>query len=63
VFGASDVTPLGQVIQDGADPRRTPQDTVIYHLEGGTVQDLYIATWGYTWAKARGLGKPFDLSA
>jgi hypothetical protein len=36
---------------------------VIYQLEGGTVQDLFVATWGYEWAIARGLGRQFDLSA
>ena len=40
-----------------------PLFPVIYRLEGGTVQDLFVATWGYEWARARGLGRPFDLSA
>jgi ornithine cyclodeaminase/alanine dehydrogenase-like protein (mu-crystallin family) len=63
VLTSDDVTALGAVIVDGADPRRAQSDTVIYHLEGGTVQDLFVASWGYQWAKARGLGHPFDLSA
>jgi ornithine cyclodeaminase/alanine dehydrogenase-like protein (mu-crystallin family) len=58
-----DVTSLGAVILKGANPRRTHHDTAIYHLEGGTVQDLFMATWGYEWARARGLGQRFDLSA
>lgn len=62
-FTKDDVTELGAVITKGIDPRRTPEDTVIYHLEGGSAQDLFLATWGYEWAKANGLGKPFDLSA
>jgi alanine dehydrogenase len=62
-FTRADVTPLGAVILNGANPRRAPHDNVIYHLEGGTVQDLFIATWGYAWAIARGLGQSFDLSA
>jgi ornithine cyclodeaminase/alanine dehydrogenase-like protein (mu-crystallin family) len=62
-FPPDKVTALGSVILDGANPRRSPDDTVIYHLEGGTAQDLFIATWGYEWAISRGLGKPFDLSA
>jgi alanine dehydrogenase len=57
-----DRTPLGAVIADGANPRRSADDQVIYQLEGGTVQDLFVATWGYEWATARGLGRPFDLS-
>jgi alanine dehydrogenase len=52
---------LGAVIARGADPRRSQNDTVVYHLEGGTAQDLFIATWGYEWALERGLGKAFDL--
>ncbi len=58
----SQVLDLGAVIA-GANPRKSDGDTVIYHLEGGTAQDLYVATWGYEWALERGLGKPFDLSA
>jgi alanine dehydrogenase len=59
----SEVIPLGAVIAGGQDARRSPQERVVYHLEGGTVQDLFVATWGYQWARARGLGRPFDLSA
>jgi ornithine cyclodeaminase/alanine dehydrogenase-like protein (mu-crystallin family) len=62
-FTSDDVTALGEVIGGTADPRRTSNDTVIYHLEGGTVQDLFVATWGYEWATASGLGQRFDLSA
>jgi len=62
-FTREQVTPLAAVIVDGANPRRNAEDTVIYHLEGGTVQDLFVATWGYRWARERGLGRPFDLSA
>jgi alanine dehydrogenase len=62
-FPPEKVTPLGSVILDGANPRRSPDETVIYHLEGGTAQDLFIAGWGYDWATSRGIGKPFDLSA
>ena len=57
------VLDLGAVITQGANPRKSDKDTVIYHLEGGTAQDLYVATWGYEWALERGLGKTFDLSA
>jgi alanine dehydrogenase len=58
-----DVLDLGAVITQGANPRKSEKDTVIYHLEGGTAQDLYVATWGYEWALERGLGKTFDLSS
>jgi alanine dehydrogenase len=60
---AQDMTALGAVIVDGVDPRRAANESVIYQLEGGTVQDLFVATWGYQWALERGLGRPFDLSA
>src|SRR5205823_8338981 len=56
-----DVTELGEVIA-GAQPRQSPDDHVVFHLEGGTAHDLFVATWGYQWAKARELGRPFDLS-
>ena len=50
-------------LTERANPRRSTSDTVIYHLEGGTIQDLFVATWGYRWARERGLGAAFDLSA
>ena len=55
--------PLGAVIAEGVAARSAASDQVIYNLEGGTVQDLFVASWGYAWARARGLGRPFDLSA
>lgn len=61
-FTREHVIRLGAVIADGATVRRNPDDIVLYHLEGGTGQDLFVAGWGYQWAKARGLGRPFDLS-
>ena len=54
--------PLGAVIAGRAQPRAA-DDRVIYALEGGTAQDLLVASWGYEWARARGLGQQFDLSA
>ncbi len=62
VFTENDVTELGAVILKGANPRRSPQDTVLYNLDIGTVQTLFVAMWGYEWAKARGLGTAFALS-
>jgi ornithine cyclodeaminase/alanine dehydrogenase-like protein (mu-crystallin family) len=55
--------PLGAIIAQEVRPRLHPEDRLIYRLEGGTIQDLFIATWGYQWARARGAGQPFDLSA
>ncbi len=55
--------PLGSVIAQAVRSRLHSDDTVIYRLEGGTVQDLFIATWGYSWATQRGLGQAFDLNA
>ena len=54
--------PLGAVI-DGANPRSNPSDNVLYHLEGGTAHDLFVAKWGYEWAVSKGIGQPFDLRA
>jgi ornithine cyclodeaminase/alanine dehydrogenase-like protein (mu-crystallin family) len=53
--------PLGALMTADAPVRATPTEQVIYQLEGGTVQDLFVAQWGYEWAVARGLGQPFDL--
>jgi alanine dehydrogenase len=66
IAGSADrpeVISLGAVIAGDNHPRRGAEDRVVFHLEGGTVQDLFIATWGYRWALERGLGRPFDLSA
>jgi ornithine cyclodeaminase/alanine dehydrogenase-like protein (mu-crystallin family) len=54
--------PLGAVIAKEVSSRLHPSDTVLYRLEGGTVQDLFVASWGYRWATARGRGMEFDLS-
>jgi ornithine cyclodeaminase/alanine dehydrogenase-like protein (mu-crystallin family) len=53
--------PLGAVIAGEVNPRLSADDRVIYRLEGGTVQDLFVAMWGYTWATQRGRGIPFEL--
>ncbi|MGH2366128.1 MAG: ornithine cyclodeaminase family protein [Chloroflexota bacterium] len=55
-------TALGSIIMGDAPPRDGSGDTVLYQLEGGTAQDLFVAAWGYQWAKARGVGVSFDLS-
>ncbi len=62
-FTKNDITTLGAVLEDGVNPRRSPDDIVIYELENTYVHDLFVAQWGYEWACQRGLGKPFDLSA
>ncbi len=62
-FTEGHVTELGAVIAKKAPARTSPDDTVIYHLEGGTAHDLFVATWGYAWALQRGLGRKFDLSS
>ena len=61
-FREDDLTELGAVITKGANPRRTPSDRALYELGGGNFHDLFVATWGYEWAKSKGLGKPFDLT-
>lgn len=61
-FTKDDVSALGAAILNGAGPRRTPKENLIFHLEGGSAHDLYVATWAYNWAHERGLGLRFDLS-
>jgi ornithine cyclodeaminase/alanine dehydrogenase-like protein (mu-crystallin family) len=56
------IIPLGAVIAQEVQPRLHPDERLLYRLEGGTVQDLFIATWGYQWARGRGAGQSFDLS-
>jgi len=62
-FEERDVLPLASVVVDGAQARREASDQVLYELTGGSFHDLFIATWGYEWARSKGLGVPFDLSA
>jgi ornithine cyclodeaminase/alanine dehydrogenase-like protein (mu-crystallin family) len=56
-----DTEALSSVVARGR--AESEKQTIIYHIEGGTVHDLFVARWGYEWARARGLGTPFDLSA
>ena len=60
-FTREDLTELGAVVTGKANPRREPSDRVLYELTGGNFHDLFIATWGYEWARAKGLGYKFDL--
>jgi alanine dehydrogenase len=62
-FSEADVLDLAAVVVDRAQPRREASDAVLYELTGGSFHDLFIATWGYEWARSQGLGTPFDLSA
>jgi ornithine cyclodeaminase/alanine dehydrogenase-like protein (mu-crystallin family) len=62
-FGPEGVIELASVVQGKVDPRAQGAATVLYELTGGSFHDLYIASWGYEWAKSRGLGVPFDLSS
>ena len=62
LFSRDDVTELGPIMEGKADPRQSPDDRVIYDLTGGNVHDLFVATWGYEWAVARGLGQTFTLT-
>jgi alanine dehydrogenase len=62
-FGESDVTELAAIVGGKAQPRHEASDRVLYELTGGSFHDLFIATWGYEWARAQGLGAPFDLSS
>ena len=62
LFSMDDVTELGPVMDGKADPRRTPDDIVIYDLTGGNVHDLFLATWAYEWAKKHSLGLTFKLT-
>jgi ornithine cyclodeaminase/alanine dehydrogenase-like protein (mu-crystallin family) len=62
-FGKDDLTELGSVLTGKANPRRSPSDRVLYELTGGNFHDLFVATWGYEWARSQGLGHSFDLRA
>ena len=62
-FSRDDVTELGGVLTGNANPRRSPSDRVLYELTGGNFHDLFVATWGYEWARSRGIGHTFDLRA
>jgi ornithine cyclodeaminase/alanine dehydrogenase-like protein (mu-crystallin family) len=60
-FSRDDLTELGGVLTGKADPRRSPSARVLYELTGGNFHDLFVATWGYEWARSQGIGHPFDL--
>jgi ornithine cyclodeaminase/alanine dehydrogenase-like protein (mu-crystallin family) len=63
LFQEPDVIELASVVVEKAPPRRQPSDRVLYELTGGSFHDLFVATWGYEWARSQGLGAPFDLSS
>jgi ornithine cyclodeaminase/alanine dehydrogenase-like protein (mu-crystallin family) len=63
VFGPDQVTELASIVRGESGARSRDADRVLYELHGGSFHDLFVATWGYEWAKAQGLGKPFDLSS
>ena len=63
MFQARDVLELASVLVDKAPARKTESDQVLYELTGGSFHDLFIATWGYEWARSQGRGAPFDLSS
>jgi ornithine cyclodeaminase/alanine dehydrogenase-like protein (mu-crystallin family) len=62
-FVADQVIELASVVQGKVDPRAQASAAVLYELTGGSFHDLYIASWGYEWAKSQGLGRAFDLSS
>jgi alanine dehydrogenase len=53
---------LPAVVAGQVDPRRTPDDVVVFELTAANIHDLAIARWAYTWARANGVGTPFVLS-
>jgi ornithine cyclodeaminase/alanine dehydrogenase-like protein (mu-crystallin family) len=60
-FKKEDLTELGDVLTGKASPRRSPSDRVLYELTGGNFHDLFVATWGYEWARSQGIGHSFDV--
>ncbi|HEU0074137.1 MAG TPA: hypothetical protein VFS30_09005 [Dehalococcoidia bacterium] len=63
LFREPDVLDLAAVVVEKAQARHQPADRVLYELTGGSSHDLFIATWGYEWARSQGLGVSFDLSS
>lgn len=53
---------LGEVIAGEKDPRRTPDDVVVYEITAFGLHDLAVAQWAYQWARQQGVGQPFVLS-
>lgn len=62
LFREPNVLELAAVVVEKAQARHQPSDRVLYELTGGSFHDLFIATWGYEWARTQGLGAPFNLS-
>jgi len=54
---------LGELILGHAQPRRSPDDKVIFELDRLAVWAVGTAQWAYEWAVERGIGTPFTLSA
>lgn len=54
---------LGELILGHVQPRRSPEDKVIFELHYLNVWAVGTAQWAYEWAVKRGIGTPFSLSA
>jgi ornithine cyclodeaminase/alanine dehydrogenase-like protein (mu-crystallin family) len=46
-FTQANVTELGAILADGAEPRQDADEVVIYELTPMYVHDLFLATWAY----------------
>jgi alanine dehydrogenase len=61
-FTKANVTELGAVLADGARPRESVDDVVIYELTPMYVHDLFLATWAYERYRDSGEGVRVTLA-
>jgi len=58
----NDIWAIGAIIASGEPAHARPDQCTIYHLEGASASDLFVASWAHDWARANGLGQRFQFS-
>ena len=53
---------IGAIIAAGARMPASSDQCTIYHWEGASASDLFVASWAHDWACAQGVGQRFQFS-
>lgn len=53
---------IGAIIAAGGRTPASSDQCTLYHLEGASASDLFVASWAHDWACAQGVGQRFQFS-
>lgn len=62
LLAPSDIQTLGAIMAAGARAPERSDRCTLYHLEGASASDLFVASWAHDWARAQGVGQRFLFS-